>query len=285
MIIEIIPNRAKDRGYKITDKAVDILLSLGCDIYISDPEYNFDKKEVKRSDIETIPDVIIALGGDGSIMRAANRAARLGVPILGINLGKVGYLAELEPNETDLLTQLIKNDFTVERRSMFDVKLIRGERTVKEDICLNDAVISHGSQLKIIETEVSCNGSSLGKFRSDGYIISTPTGTTAYSLSAGGPVVDPALEGICLVPICPYSLTARPIIISDKSTVEIKYISSGRSDAILTVDGKSSSELMGNDRIVITKSRLTADFIKIKKDQKNNFYRKLREKMSEPYGE
>ncbi len=280
MKIEIIPNSVKDKDYFFTGKVINILSKYECELFLPENYGNFEGKVFKTTS-EIKPDVIIVLGGDGSIMRAAHRASLLGIPILGINLGKVGYLAEIDKNEIELVSEILKNPPVIEKRMMLSVEHYREDKCLNAYIALNDAVVSHGKQLRIIETELLCNESSLGIYRSDGFIVSTPVGSTAYSLSAGGPIIEPSLHAICLVPICPHSLTARPVLIPDSSKAEIRYLTSDNRDAFLTVDGGEPVKLSCNDRIVIKSSQYTADFIKINRDGNGNFYKKLRRKMSE----
>lgn len=279
MKIEIIPNPSKDRGHIYTDRLLQLLSDYSCEVYMPPIEGIKNTSVISGDYCSEAPDMMIVLGGDGSIMRASHRAAVLGVPILGINLGRVGYLAEIDPSELELVRSILENGYTVEPRMMLDVRHIRDGKTVVSGIALNDAVISHGNQPKFMESEIFCNGSSIGKCRSDGYIVSTPTGSTAYSLSAGGPVLDPSLRGMCLIPICPYSLTSRPIVVPDSTVTELRYISGG--GAFLTVDGSGTDELLPGDTVRITASALTADFVRVKREHNRNFYRIFRDKMSD----
>lgn len=226
-------------------------------------------------------DILIVLGGDGSIMKAAHKSARIGIPILAINLGRVGYMAEIEPFDLNLLSAIFDGNYSIEKRMMLDVSHVRDRKILSSAVALNDAVVSHGRTLKLVDTELFCDRSSLGRYRSDGFIVSTPTGSTAYSLSAGGPILAPNLRGISLVPICSYSMTSRPIIVPDNSVVEIKCLSNDNRDVYLTVDGNESYPLLNNDIVRISASELTADFIRIKTGQDKNFYKVLREKLSE----
>lgn len=279
MKIEIIPNPSKDRGHIYTDRLLQLLSGYSCEVYMPPIEGIKNTSVICGDYCSEAPDMMIVLGGDGSIMRASHRAAALGVPILGINLGRVGYLAEIDPSELELVRSILENGYTIEPRMMLDVRHIRAGKTVVSGIALNDAVISHGNQPKFMESEIFCNGSSIGKCRSDGYIVSTPTGSTAYSLSAGGPVLDPSLRGMCLIPICPYSLTSRPIVVPDSTVTELRYISGG--GAFLTVDGSGTDELLPGDTVRITASALTADFVRVKREHNRNFYRIFRDKMSD----
>ncbi len=281
MKIELIPNPKKDRGFKVTKKVLSILLKYDCDIFLPQIKGIAFNSKVKESSPELVSDIIIVLGGDGSIMRAAKRASVNKTPLLGINLGRVGFLAEINTDELELLSCIMSGDFTIEKRMMLEVKYPIKDALGSSSTALNDVVLSHGRVPKIVDTELFCNGSSLGKYRSDGFVISTPTGSTAYSLSAGGPIIDPALKGICLVPVCSHSLTARPMVVPDTSLIEIKYLSSNGLEASLAVDGVHKTDLYKNDVVTIIRSPLTADFIKVGKNSDRNFYKILRDKMSE----
>lgn len=224
-------------------------------------------------------DIIIVLGGDGSILDAARRAAQKGTPILGINLGRLGYMAELEIGELESLSHLFDGDYRIEKRSMLRVELI-GAGGELRSFCyaLNDAVISNGSVSRIIDLELLENGATVTNYRADGLIIATPTGSTAYSMSAGGAIVDPDVPCFCVTPICPHSLAARPLIFSDRSVLEIRNICAREKMLYLTVDGKMSFELYRNQLVRITKSTLETGLIRF---HDHGFYQKLCKKMHE----
>lgn len=222
--------------------------------------------------------LIVVLGGDGSILEAARRASQRGTPILGINLGRLGYMAELEMREIDLLGRLFTGDYHLEKRSMLRVELYSGNELKSFCHALNDAVISNGSVSRIIDMELSENGYPVSTYRADGLIIATPTGSTAYSMSAGGAVVDPAVHCFCVTPICPHSFAARPLIFSDDSVLEIRNVCAREKMLYLTVDGKMNFELYRNQVVRITKSTLQTSLIRFKD---SGFYTKLCQKMRE----
>ncbi len=288
MKIEIHPNPARDVDYRYTKEVVSLLAEYQTEIYLYPPmspgvEWKpFAESLGASPEPCSHPDLIVVLGGDGSIMRAAHRSAPLGVPMVGVNLGRVGYLAELDPGEIGMIRRVFTGDYRIEKRRMLRVLPMRGGKAVgRERTALNDAVLSHGKVSRLVETELFCGGSPLGRFRSDGFVVSTPTGSTAYSLSAGGPVIDPLLRGFCLVPICPHSLTARPVIVPDSAEVELRYLSPACMKAYLTVDGEESAELSAGDSVKISSSDKTTDLIRFDRDADRNFYRLLREKMSD----
>ena len=233
-------------------------------------------------------DLLIVLGGDGTILEAARRAALRGTPILGINLGRVGYMAELEMGELDRLAQLfdrvtaeghVAASYTMETRSMLRVEVLTVEGEVRQQMYgLNDAVITNGSVSRIVDIELSENGVPVTAYRADGLIVATPTGSTAYSMSAGGPVTDPRVKCFCVTPICPHSLAARPMIFPDESILEIRNVCQREKMLYLTVDGRTNCELYRGEVVRITKSPLETRLVRLKEC---GFYNRLRLKMAE----
>jgi NAD+ kinase len=223
-------------------------------------------------------DILIVFGGDGTILEAARRAAQRGTPILGINLGRLGYMAELELSELELLDKLFTGEYELEKRSMLRVELFSGSELRSFCYALNDAVISNGSVSRMIDLELSEGGVPVTTYRADGLIVATPTGSTAYSMSAGGAIVDPRVECFCVTPICPHSFAARPMIFSDSSVLEVRNICAREKMLFLTVDGRMNFELYRNQTVRITKSNLQTSLIRLKKC---GFYRKLRQKMND----
>jgi NAD+ kinase len=223
-------------------------------------------------------DILIVFGGDGTILEAARRAAKRGTPILGINLGRLGYMAELELSELELLDKLFTGEYELEKRSMLRVELFSGSELRSFCYALNDAVISNGSVSRMIDLELSEGGVPVTTYRADGLIVATPTGSTAYSMSAGGAIVDPRVECFCVTPICPHSFAARPMIFSDSSVLEVRNICAREKMLYLTVDGRMNFELYRNQTVRITKSNLQTSLIRLKKC---GFYRKLRQKMND----
>ena len=221
-------------------------------------------------------DMIVVLGGDGTIMESARQAALRETPVLGINLGRLGYLAELEMNELDLLDKVMAGEYRIDRRTMLNATIIGPNQKEKQSgYALNDAVISNGFVARIIDLQLSEGGTFINTYRADGLIISTPTGSTAYSMSAGGPVADPSLACFCVTPVCPQMLSARPILFPDEATLEVKHICRREKVLYLTLDGKINYELMRNDIVRITKSELSASIVRVKQQ---SFYDKLRQK-------
>lgn len=183
-------------------------------------------------------ELVISVGGDGSVLYAAACARPHGIPVLGINTGKVGYLAELSGGELDRLTDILSGEFAVEERMMLTAEItVGGEIYRKTEPALNDFVISKSSVSKIASVTLSCGGDDAGRFDADGVIFATPTGSTAYSMSAGGPLIDPSVECICVTPICPHSVMARPSIYSARSVIECEAGDWRESELLLVRDG------------------------------------------------
>ena len=200
-------------------------------------------------------DLIAVLGGDGTMLRTARYVAPHPVPIVGINMGTFGYLTEVNLNETYAAFELIlKGDFTTEKRMMLDVKVSRDKKIIGAGIVLNDVVINRGNLSRIVELETSVNDQHLTTYKSDGLIISTPTGSTAYCLSAGGPIVFPGKDLIIINPICPHTLTNRPVIFPESSVLGIT-VWSKESGATVTLDGQESYRLSSGDVISVRKSK------------------------------
>ena len=225
-------------------------------------------------------DIIIVLGGDGSILEAARRSAQRATPILGINLGRLGFMAELEMRDVADIDKLFEQDgYTLEKRSMLNVELIGAKGNLRSCCyALNDASISNGSIARIVDLELSDGGVPVTSYRADGLIVATPTGSTAYSMSAGGSIVDPRVSCFCVTPICPHSLAARPMIFPDTAVLEIKNICQREKMLYLTVDGRTNYEMYKGDVVRISKSPLQTNLIRIKNC---GFYKKLRRKMTE----
>ncbi len=221
-------------------------------------------------------DMAIVLGGDGFMLETARRASVCGVPILGINLGRVGYMTELELDELSLIDKVFEGDYTIDERAMISVEIIGSSGAVKgTSYALNEAVVANGSTARIIDLQLSDNGVIISDFRADGLVIATPTGSTAYSLSAGGPIIDPKLSCFCVTPICPHSLLARPLVFPDTARLEVKNICQREKLLHLTLDGRVSFDLYFGDTAVITRSSLTTKLIRIKE---RSFYSKIRTK-------
>jgi len=221
-------------------------------------------------------DLVVVLGGDGTLLGAARKVGRYGLPILGVNLGGLGFLTEipLEMLYKDI-EKVITGQVTVEPRLMLQASVLRNAEEKCRFSVLNDVVINKGALARIIDLRVSIDGHFLTTFRSDGLIISTPTGSTSYNLSAGGPILYPILEALILTPICPFTLTQRPIIVPDTSVIEVQ-MGKHNEEVILTFDGQVGFDLMAHDRVIISKSEKK---LKLIKSPDQDYYDILRTKL------
>lgn len=217
-------------------------------------------------------DAVISVGGDGTFLRANAFSIEVGLPVLGINIGRVGFLTELEMDELEAFCEKLKNDeYTIEKRMMLEVRSQTGTF-----LALNDVVVSRGGYSRLIGIDAWVDEDPIGRFLADGLIVSTPTGSTGYSLSAGGPIVCPELECMLLTPICAHSLQHRPVVTSAAQTVTIRL--HDEVEAMISIDGQEPVPFRRNDVLAITRSDRTARFIRL---QTKSFFSKIRIKLSE----
>lgn len=265
----IITNQAKDDRLQVTDHIRSVLeqsgKQVGVYVYRSTGEAGED---MRLPDIPANTDCILVLGGDGTLLRAAGSTVEKEIPLLGINLGTLGYLAEVEKTGIDnALQKLLQGKYYLEQRMMLTGKLTR-ENTVLEDThALNDVVITRSGSLQIINFDIYVDGQFLNAYSADGVIISTPTGSTGYNMSAGGPIVEPNAKLIVVTPICPHTVNTRSIILSseDSIVVEIKPTHDGKKlRAEVSFDGSHRTALQSGDRISIARSAKTTEIIKLK---------------------
>ena len=223
-------------------------------------------------------DAVIVMGGDGTILETARHAAASGVPVLGMNLGRLGYLAELEMNEIDELEKVVRGEYSFDERSMLKVT-IESERRGKIycGYALNDATVSNMFSPRLIDMELRDNGAEIASYRADGLIIATPTGSTAYSMSAGGAVVDPRLKCFCVTPICPHSLTSKPLIFPDKAEIEVVNSTKREKRVTLTLDGRQTFDVYYGETVRAVKAQFAAKLIRVKP---RSFYQTLRSKLN-----
>lgn len=267
----IIANRDKDENLIFTNQVIDYLIQNQCQVVIAQ-----DATETNYyTDIKSIPldtECVIVLGGDGTILHASHDLLYSDIPILGINLGTLGFLAEIEiHNVKQSLMNLIQDHYQIEERMMLGA-IFESEYQVsytnESNFALNDIVIARSGFSRIICVGIYVNGYWVQDYRGDGVIISTPTGSTGYNLSAGGPIVTPQSEMMIITPICPHSLNARSIVVSESDTIEVVIRESKKTqieEAIATMDGDRPVKLSARDRIIIRKSELKTKLIRFEK--------------------
>lgn len=256
----IICNDRKDHGLTVTKRLVKKLRSLDFTVYSDKPIAD------ACCDIEAgfrAADIVFTVGGDGTILQAAQMASEMQKPILGINMGRVGFMAEIEPDELDMLDRLATGDYIIEERMMLDAAVERNGAVCFHAGVLNDAVISHGAVSRMIDISIYNNDKFITEYCADGVIFSTPTGSTAYSVAAGGPVVDPLLETILSTPVCAYSLSAKPILFHSTANLSVTITAAGTSP-YFTLDGTVNYRLQEKDIVHIKKSEKKTKLIKFK---------------------
>lgn len=279
--IGLVVNISKDKNLKITNSIVNWIESKGMNPLLREDISELIKKPQHgktKEYIYTNSDIIIVLGGDGTILGVARDAAAYGSPILGINLGHLGFLAEVEVKEIfESLEEILSNKMRIEERFMLDALVCRGDSS-REFHCLNDIVISRGTLSRIITLNIYINQDYITTLKGDGIIIATPTGSTAYSLSAGGPIIDPNLSCISLTPICPHSISNRStLVISENEVVKID-LSGNYGEAYLTVDGQEGYSIEEGEYVLIRKAPFKTKLIKL---LNRSFYDVLKEKLTE----
>ena len=257
----LTPNPYRDRNFQTVRSAIQILKDAGiqprlCLPFEVDRNYELPKDlRFSRLDRE-LPnaELVICFGGDGTILHMAKAATRRGVPLLGVNIGTMGFMAELESSELKELRRLADDDFSVEPRMMLHVRAEHDGRVILEEDALNDAVITKGAVARVVQMSVQGDGVDMMSFSGDGLIVCTPTGSTAYSMSAGGPLVEPAAQNIVLTPICAHDMQTRAIVTSADREITVQLARTGRKNAFLSVDGGKAVRLSSGDRITIRRS-------------------------------
>lgn len=256
MNILIIYNPESRLGDELSTKVADILRNEGVDISVQ----RFCKTE--EPEINRSTDIIIVIGGDGTIIKVAKSAAKYNCPILGINAGHLGYLASVNPNDLDIVKRVLVNDYSIESRCMLKAEKYENDVLVDSCDCLNDAVISKDTLSNVINIKLNIGNDTI-TYRADGIIAATPTGSTAYSLSAGGPVVDPEMKCVVLTPVCPHTLVTRSMVVDGAKPISISVKNEVEKDINLLCDGRIGFKLSDNSVVKISISDTVVKFIKL----------------------
>lgn len=272
----LTPNPYRDKNFSTVREAISVLQSCGieprvCLPFEIDRSYDLPRDiRFSRLDRELHDaSAVICFGGDGTILHMAKTATRHNIPILGVNIGTMGFMAELESTELQMLSRLATDSFSIDERMMLDVTVHRDRDIIFHDICLNDVVVTKGAVARIVHLSVKCDGVQAMECGGDGVIIATPTGSTAYSLSAGGPIVEPAADSILVTPICAHDIASRGFVASDKRIITIGLTQNARRNAFLSVDGGKSVRMNIGDVATVRKSNLKTKLIRLKD---RNFY-------------
>ena len=267
----LTPNPYRDNNFQTVREAARVLKEAGMEVRLCLP-FEVDKsyelpKDLRFSRLDREiqgASVVVCFGGDGTILHMAKTATRHGIPILGVNIGTMGFMAELESGELDQLSRLATDNFEIDKRMMLDVTVHRDRDIIFHDICLNDAAITKGAIARIVHLDVRCDGTQAMELGGDGVIVSTPTGSTAYSLSAGGPIVEPDANSILLTPICAHDVAARSLVVSEKRVITVEMSPNARRNAFLSVDGGKALRMNIGDVATIRKSPLVTKLVRLK---------------------
>jgi len=267
----LTPNPYRDKNFQTVRKAMEILKVAGVEVRIClpfDVDRSFDlPRDLHFSKMErelASADAIVCFGGDGTILHIAKTATRHNLPVLGVNIGTMGFMAELESSELSELARLAKDDYSIDRRMMLDVTVFRDRDIIYHDVCLNDVAITKGAVARIVHLGVQCDGVEAMEVGGDGLILATPTGSTAYSLSAGGPIVEPEAHSILITPICAHDMGSRCMVASDKRVITVGLTKNSRRNAFLSVDGGKAVKLNMGDTATIRKSDKVTSLIRLK---------------------
>jgi NAD+ kinase len=229
-----------------------------------------------REQVAAASDLLLVLGGDGTLLAAARVAAPRGIPILPINMGSLGFLTSFRLEELyPALEDILAGRLTISERVMLHAELQRGGKTLDKQTVVNEVVINKGALARMIELELSIDSDFVCRYRADGLIVASPTGSTAYSLSAGGPIVHPSVESFIITPICPHTLSDRPVVVGDTSIIEVK-LSAGTESVFLTLDGQKGIPLQATDRVRISRAQ---QLLKLIQTPNKSYFEILRNKL------
>ena len=279
----LTPNPYRDKNFNTVRTAMQILTEAGMDVKLCLP-FDVDRTydlphdlRFSRLDRELpTAEMIVCFGGDGTILHMAKTATRAGIPILGVNIGTMGFMAELESTELEQLRRIAQGDFMIDSRMMLDVTVHRDRDIIFHDICLNDVVITKGAVARIVHLSVKCDGVQAMECGGDGVIVATPTGSTAYSLSAGGPIVEPEAHNILITPICAHDVASRSMVAAEKRVITVELTRNARRNAFLSVDGGKALRLNMGDVATIKTSGMQTRLVRLKD---RSFYDVLNQKI------
>ncbi|MBR3791306.1 MAG: NAD(+)/NADH kinase [Clostridia bacterium] len=274
--IVIIPNDNKDIELKITKKLISLLMGKA-NLYM-DKKYSYLESDIafaKREELFSCADFVIVLGGDGTILEVSEHCGIRNIPIIGINLGRIGFMAEVDVCEMEAACNaIISGSYKIEKRMMMDVTILKDDKSYNY-YALNDVVVSKLDS-SMVAIEIYSDNEKINEYKADGVIIATPTGSTGYSLSAGGPVADPTMELFIASPICAHELHARSALMPSDKVLNISLSDELGREAIVTLDGKVKEKICVGDKVVIKKSEYYTDIVKIKN---KSFYDVLTDKL------
>ena len=282
-------NPYRDKNFQTVREAMRILKDAGVQAKICLP-FEVDRSFELPKDIRFCrldrelnnADMVICFGGDGTILHMAKATARKGIPILGVNIGTMGFMAELESTEMDRLAKIANDDYTLDTRMMLDVTVQRDRDIIYHDICLNDVAITKGSVGRIVHLNVKCDGVTAMECGGDGIVISTPTGSTAYNLSAGGPIVEPDARNIIITPVCAHDMITRSMVMSQRRLVTVQMVQNVRRNAFISVDGGKAIRMNMGDVATIKNSNFETKLVRL---NDRSFYEVLNNKFRKVKGD
>ncbi len=282
MKIAIVVNLTKEKAIACAHKIIEILREAGAQP-VMPPECEMDFSNSGAAFAPSVEqlfetaDAAVTVGGDGTIIHAAKYAAPTNTPLIGVNVGRLGFAADVEADEIGDLKKLVSGEYATEERVLLNVE-VQTPVGSSSYLAVNDAVVTHGQLSKIVDFSLFLDGEEISRYRADGLLFSTPTGSTAYSLSAGGPILAPQMQCILMTPVCPHSLFSRSVLFDADSELAVTVKIPAGCSCMLSIDGEKNIEIAEADRIVVKKSALTLRLISI---ENRNFYRKLNEKLKE----
>ena len=279
--VGLVGKASDSRTPPLVETLVDLLHQRGCRILMEKEIDGFDRPDI----VELMPleelaeevDLLVVIGGDGTLLATARVTADSGTPVLGINLGRLGFLVDVSPEQAPTeLGEVLDGAYELEPRAMLEAELVRDGVVIHSGIALNDVVLHVLSVVRIIEFDTLIDGMEVGRLRADGLVVATPTGSTAYALSAGGPILTPQLEAMVIVPVCPHSLNYRPLVVSARSTIELRLSSGSRSPAQIALDGQQNVDFAPGD---VLRIRHRATPLNLIHPLNHHFLRVLRTKL------
>lgn len=278
--IGLFTNTTKDNDFLVTKALIEIIHKNNIEVYISQSiaqEINRPELGIQEDVMFSNSDMIIALGGDGTFLGVARKAFPYNTPILGLNLGTLGFLAEINKEEFEnAIKHLINGDYKIQERMLLDIQIKSLDGGTNNYYALNEVTVNRGTFSRIINYKTNINDKYLDTFPADGIIVATPTGSTAYSLSAGGPLVDPDLSVILITLICPHILTSRSIVVNEDRKIDIELENYNSDDAVVAVDGQQNYTIKSGDIITVKKAENTLKMVKL---SDKTFYDTIREKL------
>ena len=277
----IYPNMRKEGAHALLPQVCDLLRREGTRLMLplQTRTVPLDTDEVEYVDTDAgvrMADLAVVLGGDGTMLRLARAAAEQELPLLGINVGHVGFMTELEPAELGEMEKLFTGDYTIDSRMMLHAVVRRAGRVVYEDDALNDIVVAKGTAFRVVRVRIAADEEPVTRFSGDGVIVATPTGSTAYGLSAGGPVIEPSAENLAVIPICAHQLAAKSFVFAPERRISIRAACEGGSEVFLSVDGGQGFAIRPDDVVEITRSPLHSRLVRL---GGGGFYKILQQKL------